>query len=363
MKRILTVICLAIYLLVIPSPTFADEIGKDSHIYKGRITKVTKESQSDPNIDAFIANVELSSGDRAGENVVSRYSSLNGKDVINYEVGDRVIVTSSKGLDGEDVFYITDYDRSGSLLLLLSIFIIVVVAVAGRNGWRALFSMVVSFIIITQLTIPLIVSGNNPVLVTLLTTIFLIPSIFYISHGFSKKANLAIVGVFISIVITIALTIVFTDLTYITGLTDDNAIFLQFFSEGSFSLKSIYIAGVIISLSGILDDATISQVSIVQELSSTMKKGSIYELYTRAMNVGRDHISSMVNTLILVYVGASLPILLLLTNSEFPFSQMINLEIITEEIVRTLVGSIGLILAIPITTYIAARYYGTKKSL
>lgn len=328
-------------------------------IYKGRIMDIKKSNVMENTTD-YKATVKLLDGPKKGETVVLNQTVLIGETALNYKVGDKVLLTQSKDLENKDTFYITDYYRSDSLLLLFALFIVVTVFVAGKHGLMAIISMVVSFLIISKLTLPLIVSGNNAIFVTTITALLLIPTIFYISHGFTKKANIAIVGVLIAILITSLLTMYFVNITYITGLTDDDTLFLQFFSEGSFDLRSIYIAGVIISLSGILDDATISQVSIVEQLKKAGKKLSAYDLYKRAMGVGKDHISSMINTLVLVYAGSSLPLLLIFLNTQYPPSQLVNLEVITEEVVRTLVGSIGLILAIPITTYIAARYYSEK---
>ncbi len=342
-----------VFLLIMSTPILA---STDEALYKGKIERVEVISVSE-NTNVLKARIRLLDGARKGDIVSLEQSILTGESTVEYSKGDKVLLTQSKDLDGKETFYITDFHRTDSLLILFGLFVLVTFVVAGLHGLRAVVSMFFSFIIISKITLPLIVNGSDPVFVTTITAIILIPAIFYISHGFTKKANIAIIGVLISIVITTFLTRFFVDFSHITGLTDDNTIFLQFFNGGNFDLKSIYIAGVIISLSGILDDATISQVSIVEQLVQLNKKMKGYSLYQKAMSVGKDHISSMVNTLVLVYAGSSLPLLLIFLNSEYPIGQLVNLEIITEEIVRTLVGSIGLILAIPITTYIAARNY------
>lgn len=331
----------------------------DSQLYKGEITEASR-SETNPGVIDFKAKVVILDGERKGDEVVINQQLLTGETTIEYKKGDKVLLTEAKDLDGGETFYITDYYRSDVLLLLFGLFILVTVIVAGKHGFRAVISMIISFIIISQITLPMIIAGRDAIFVTTITSLILIPTIFYISHGFTKKAHIAIIGVLAAIIVTSLLTRIFVNLTNITGLTDDDTIFLQFFNGGSFDLKSIYIAGVIISLSGILDDATISQVSIVQQLNETNKKMKAFDLYKRAMEVGKDHISSMVNTLVLVYAGSSLPLLILFTNSQYPLGQLVNLEVITEEVVRTLVGSIGLIIAIPITTYIAANYYGKE---
>ena len=146
----------------------------------------------------------------------------------------------------------------------------------------------------------------------------------------------------------------FVESAQLTGFASEEAGFLQTIKQGSVNIKGLLLAGIIIGVLGVLDDITISQSAIVFQLKETNEKLGFFELYKRAMNVGQDHISSMVNTLVLVYTGAALPLLLLFIDNPHPFSEIVNYEIIADEVVRTLVGSIGLILAVPITTVIAS---------
>lgn len=158
----------------------------------------------------------------------------------------------------------------------------------------------------------------------------------------------------ISLIITGILAAVFIEAAKLTGFASEEAGFLQVVGEGTINIKGLLLAGIIIGVLGVLDDITISQSAIVFQLKEANRNFNSKDLYKRAMNIGKDHISSMVNTLVLVYTGASLPLLLLFVNNPYPFSQVINYEIIADEIVRTLVGSIGLVLAVPITTLIAS---------
>ena len=147
---------------------------------------------------------------------------------------------------------------------------------------------------------------------------------------------------------------IFVEAAKLTGFASEEAGFLQVAKQGAMNMKGLLLAGIIIGVLGVLDDITISQSAIVFQLKEANEKLKFNELYKRAMNVGQDHISSMVNTLVLVYTGAALPLLLLFIDNPHPFSEIVNYEIIADEIVRTLVGSIGLILAVPITTVIAS---------
>ena len=147
----------------------------------------------------------------------------------------------------------------------------------------------------------------------------------------------------------------------LTGLVAEEVGFLQSIKPGQFNFPGLLLSGMLIALLGVLDDVTVSQAAIVQQLKEANPRFSSSQLFFRAMRVGRDHIASMVNTLLLVYVGVALPLLLLFYQSPHPFSEMINYEIVSEEIVRALVGSIGLILAVPITTFLAAETIKRKE--
>jgi len=182
----------------------------------------------------------------------------------------------------------------------------------------------------------------------------IIPATFFLSHGFNKKTWIAIGGTLIALIITGVLADIFVEGAKLTGFASEEAGFLQAHKLGLINIKGLLLAGIIIGVLGVLDDITVSQSAIVQQLKEANSKLKAGELYKKAMSVGKDHIASMVNTLILVYTGAALPLLLLFIDNPHPFSDIINYEIIADEVVRTLVGSIGLMLAVPITTFIAA---------
>jgi len=184
--------------------------------------------------------------------------------------------------------------------------------------------------------------------------LFIIPITFYLSHGFNKKTTVAVGGTVIALIITGILAGIFVEAAKLTGFASEEAGFLQVAKQGLVNIKGLLLAGIIIGVLGVLDDVTVSQSAIVFQLKQANAKIKAGELYKRAMDVGKDHISSMVNTLVLVYTGAALPLLLLFIDNPHPFSEVVNYEIIADEIVRTLVGSIGLVLAVPITTLIAS---------
>jgi uncharacterized membrane protein len=221
--------------------------------------------------------------------------------------------------------------------------------------------MGISFLIIIGFILPQIYAGYNPVLIALLGSFFIVPVTFYLSHGLNKKTTIALLGTVISLVITGFLAKAFIDFGRLTGFASEEAGFLQFSRGDVLNIKGLVLAGIIIGVLGVLDDITVAQSAVVEKLKEANPRIGDKKLFTKAMSVGRDHIASMVNTLILVYTGAALPLLLLFVDNTAPFTQIINYEIIAEEIIRTLVGSIGLILAVPITTFLAVRLKLGKK--
>jgi len=295
----------------------------------------------------------VTKGSLQGQKIVVENGNLPASNVSKYRIGDNVIVMHNKDFQNNDVFYITDFIRREVLFFLFLIFITCTIAIAKWRGLLSLIGMAVSFLIIFVFLLPQIASGANPVLIAVLSSLLIIPISFFLSHGFNKKTLVAIAGTLISLIITGILANLFVSESRLTGFASEEASFLQAAKQGTINIQGLLLAGIIIGVLGVLDDITISQSAIVFQLKATKNKIQFGDLYTKAMNIGRDHISSMVNTLILVYAGAALPLLLLFIDNPHPFSEIVNYEIIADEIVRTLVGSIGLILAVPITTFIA----------
>lgn len=293
-------------------------------------------------------------GSLKGETIEAESGNLPTSNLPKYKVGDGLIVAYSQDLEGNRVFYITDYIRRNSLLWLFAIFLIISLLIGRWQGLTSLIGLAISFLVIFKFILPQIYNGADPVQIAILASLVIIPVTFLLSHGLNKKTGVAIAGTLAALILTGILANLFVNLSQLTGFASEEAGFLQAYKPGLINMKGLLLAGIIIGVLGILDDITISQAAIVDQLKKANPKLRLKELYKKAMNVGRDHIASMINTLILVYTGAALPLLLLFINNPSPFSQVINYEIIADEVVRTLVGSIGLILAVPITTLIAA---------
>lgn len=278
-----------------------------------------------------------------------------------YKVNDKLILNYNKNYQGVDNYYIVDYVRRDGLLLLFGIFVITTILIGRWHGLSSLIGMALSFLVIFKFILPQILQGKDPIIIATLASLLIVPLTFYLSHGLNRKTTIAIVGTITALIITGLLAEVFVEVANLTGFASEEANYLQTLTSSSVDIKGLLLAGIIIGGLGILDDVTISQAAIVAQLKDAAPKSKFIDLYNRAMKIGRDHIASVVNTLVLVYASAALPLLLLFIDNPKPFSEVINYELIATEIVRTLVASIGLVMAVPITTLISALIFAKNK--
>ncbi len=304
--------------------------------------------------------VELKEGELKGESI--EVLQFDEKQIANQGLaaGDQVLVTTIPGPQGENKVIIVDQYRLPSLMILLVLFLGVVIFVGRKKGLFSFLAMLLSFLIIGQMVVPQILLGNNPILISLFAAFIIIPVTFYVSHGLSRKTSIAVLSTFLSLFITGLLALFFVWLSKLTGFAAEEATFLSVL-DGNLNMKSLLLAGIIIGAMGVLDDITISQASIVAKLRKANPSYTKWHLFQDSMDIGRDHIASLVNTLVLVYAGAALPLFVLFSSSQFgTFSDVLNMEIVATEIVRTLVSSIGIVSAVPITTFLAVQFLHSK---
>ncbi len=271
----------------------------------------------------------------------------------DYEQGDRVLVSEFTSHLGESSFSIVSYDRQNVLITLFLIFLGVALIISSKRTIGAVLGLVFSFFIIFAFLIPKILEGYNPVFISILSATIMIPVNFYLSHGFNKKTTIAIFSTIIALIITGVLALLFMNWAHITGYGLEDMMLISTMIDSNINLEGLLLAGVIIGTLGVLDDITISQVAIVQQISEVGSKLEVGEIFSRAMSIGKDHMASMINTLVLVYTGAAMPLLILFVNANLPLNYILSMEIVSMEVLRTLVGSIGLVCAIPITTFLA----------
>jgi len=303
----------------------------------------------------IVYKVRITEGSKKGEEVEITAGLY--EETKPFKAGNKVLVLYSKDFTGQDSFYITDYNRTNPLILLVVIFVVLVVLVSRKWGAFSLIGLFFSFVVIFTFILPKLAAGSNPLFIAIAGALIIAPVTFYLSHGLNRKTTIALISTAIALVITGILAAVSVEITKLTGFGSEEALFLQYAKGGLINIKNLLLAGIIIGTLGILDDVTVNQAAIVFQLKKANKNLSPTEIFHMAMDIGHDHIASMVNTLVLVYTGAALPLLLLFIDNPVSTFEVINSEIIAEEIVRTLVGSIGLILAVPITTLLATYYY------
>ncbi len=278
----------------------------------------------------------------------------------NYRTNDKLRLSFYKINDQPDFIIHGKIKRHGLIRLGL-LFIIAVLAIGKIWGIMSLLGLSISFLVIFYQIIPMIINGYNPVLSTLIGTAIIIPATFYVTHGINKKTHVGVIATLISLAFTGILALIFIKQTYLTGFASEEAGFLQIERHGTIDIKGLLLAGIIIGTLGILDDVTIGQASVVEQIKRANPAIGFLKLFQKGMKVGQDHISSMVNTLVLVYAGSSLPLLLLFFGSNKGFIDILEFELIAEEIVKMLVGSIGLIFAAPLATALAAYVFSKTK--
>jgi len=289
------------------------------------------------------------------------YEGMGYADISNfvYQVGDKVLVQYSKSVEGGDNFYISGIVRTTPILWLTILFSLIVIAVGRWKGLRALIVLGLTFFVILKFILPQILAGNDPLTVSIIGSIAILIMAIYLTEGFKRTSTVAIFSVISTLFITGLLSVWFTALTRLTGFASEETMFLIGLTDVAINIKGLLLAGMVIGALGVLDDVVVSQTAVVTELKEANPQLSNAELYWQAMQVGVSHLGSMVNTLFLAYAGAALPLLLLFTVHQEPFltfGQVINNEVISVEIVRALTGSIGIALAVPITTLLAIRF-------
>jgi uncharacterized membrane protein len=269
-------------------------------------------------------------------------------------VGQHVVLfrgATSVPLDGR--YELIDVQRGHSLLLLAGLFVLAVVVLGRLRGALALVGLGLSLVVLIEFLVPALLAGRPAVLTAIVGASAVMILVLGLAHGPNVRTATAMVGTGLALLLILGLSVVFVKLTALTGLTSDEAVYVRSLF-GQINLRGLLLAGIVIGALGILDDITVTQVSTVWELRNANAAMPTAELYAAALRVGRDHIASTVNTLLLAYAGASMPLLVIFATSGDGLVGTATNAVVAEEVVRTLVGSIGLIAAVPVTTALAA---------
>lgn len=360
MKYWLQSIAVSFLLIGVTAPAFAQSTYEElQDTVRAEVeTIVSEEERRIPGTGASTTvqtvRAEILSGENDGEMITFT------NDLVMLSPGDGIFLSHIRDINGNEFYQLKDVNRQPTLLILAVCFILVLLFFAGWHGVRALLSLSLSIGAILFLLVPALLAGYDPALASFGIAGVILACVLFITHGINPRSLTAFGGTFGAIFITSVIAWFFVDALRLTGFGSDASVSLNFATDGSLDLAGLLLGGIIIGMLGVLDDVSITQASVVQELRAANTALSPWTLYRRAIRVGRDHVGSLVNTLALAYVGAALPLVLLFATSEASIGVTLNQEIIAAELARIIVGSIGIILAVPLTTLAAAWWFGTR---
>ncbi|MGH9188912.1 MAG: YibE/F family protein [Acidimicrobiales bacterium] len=331
------------------------ELGVGTQLVDGTVAKVQgvpcqEFEQLGDRRGCQIVTVRLTTGpDKGGETLLE---VTGGPDQPELVKGSKLVL--GRSTDGGDVtYFFSDFQRRTPLLWLAGLFAVVVIGIGRWRGVTSIIGVAFTFALLLKFVLPAILEGSSPLLVSIVGAAAAMFMILYLAHGFSAKTTAALLGTLVSLALTAGLAAVFVAATKLLNVGGDETAFLQL-SAAQVDLQGLLLGGIIIGSLGVLNDVTVTQASAVWALGEADPGLGFKGLYRRAMEVGRDHIASTVDTLVLAYAGASLPLLLLFTLASRSVAEVVTGSLVAEELVRTLVGGIGLAASVPITTALAS---------
>ncbi|MGW2225804.1 YibE/F family protein [Streptomyces formicae] len=356
-------------------------VGFDRQMQSAKVTKVLElpckdlnASQTPPNGDTSTAEgqsaqsradgickkatIEVSSGKDEGRTF---HEIIQPDSPRQLRTGQEVVVAYEPKAPEGLQYSVTDVNRKIPMALLAGIFALAVVVVGRLRGLMALVALAISFMVLTFFILPAILQGSNPLVVAVIGASAIMLIALYLCHGLTARTSVAVLGTLISLLLIGLLGSLFIGWAALTGNTDDNTGLIHGLYP-SIDMSGLLLAGVIIGSLGVLDDVTVTQTSAVWELHQANPTMGWRGLYRAGIRIGRDHIASVVNTLVLAYAGAALPLLLLFSIAQSSVGTVANSELVAEEIVRTLIGSIGLVASVPVTTALAALVVSADRS-
>ncbi|UWP85073.1 YibE/F family protein [Dactylosporangium fulvum] len=316
-------------------------------------------------VDCGTADVEITDGAGRGQVVVTEIPAGPGAPRVT--AGDRVVLIVTDAVPGDPAggaaqYQIIDHQRGVQLWVLGACFAAAVIAFGRWRGLSALAGLAVTFGILLYFIVPAILAGRPPLLVAVVGSAAIMLTVLYLTHGLSAATSIAVVGTLASLCLTGLLSQAATIVTSLNGVAGEESAFLTVMYQ-QVDMRGLLLAGILIGSLGVLDDVAVTQAFTVTELSAANPALGFRGLYRSAIRVGRAHIASVVNTIVLAYAGASLPLLLLLAAGSQPVGQVLTSQLMAQEIVRSVVGTIGLISAVPITTALAAYTAGRRRGL
>lgn len=353
---------------VIPSPESSGSLLDPQPLvvrnewFIGRVAAIESETPAEgPDGTGIMQQVRIriTRGSEEGKTVtVPNYFA--GSEQTKLKVGETVIVNKTHGLRADN-YYVADRYRLTPTIIVTLFFFALVIFFARWKGITAILGLIFSLLVLLRLVVPQILGGTDPLLISLAGAVLIAVISLYLAHGWNRRTSIALVSTLVTLAIAVAVALLFVWASKLYGVGSEEAFYLQLAPIGQIDLRGLLLGGIIIGALGVLDDITTAQVAAVAEIHRANDKLEFWDLYQRGITVGREHIVSLVNTLVLAYVGASFPLLLLfaLNTETQPIWVTLNTELVMEEVIRTLVGSIALVFAVPIATFLTT--YALKK--
>ena len=347
-----------------PGDTPAPENGGALEQVEGTVTEVQEEEcPEQPAADADspttstgtatnrcgTATVDVTTGSDEGQEVETPLPSGPGAPEVGE--GDRVWLVETSSPDGT-TYAIVDHQRGTELWILAAAFALAVVAFGRLRGLTALAGLAVTFAVLLLFVVPAILDGEPPLLVAIVGSAAIMLTVLYLTHGFALSTTVAVLGTLAALALTGVLSAITVGALHLTGVSDDLSTFVS--STHAVNMQGLLLAGIVIGSLGVLDDVTVTQAATVNEVARANPSYGVRDLYRAGTRVGRSHIASVINTIILAYAGSSLPLLILIVANNDPLGGVVTDQVIAQEIVRSAVATLGLIAAVPITTLLAA---------
>ena len=353
---------------IFPDGFIEDRYGKGAEFYNGVITEIIEE---DLNKDPILDGVEI-----GYQKVIAKVTEGQYKDntyeiknnisrLYNYKVeeGTKVVLILYKQNNGNMIWDVYGYDRSSMIYVLAGIFIIVVIIIGGVKGIKSLVSLMFTLVTVIFLMLPLMFRGVEPMLAAVVSATLSIIVTLSLVSGINKKTVTAIIGTISGVVISGIIAYIFGELTHSSGMTMNDTESLIYIAEGTnLKVKGIMFAGILIASLGAVMDVAMSISSSLFEIYEVNKNIKQIDLFKSSMNIGKDIIGTMTNTLILAFAGGSITTLILIFAANMPYNKFINLEVLAIEIIQGLAGSIGIVLSVPITAAVGSYLCRKKQS-
>lgn len=347
------------FLLILPLITFAQNSQPSEQFVVARVQGILEEhtdTGEDGSRTVQIVQMHIVKGEGAGADVRYENGILEGRADMQLHVGEKVVMSVLHKTDGETAYILREKYRLNRTIFLIIAFFAIAVLCGGKTGFLSAGGLAVSIGILIVGVVPAIIAGHPPLFVSLIGCVCIAITSLFIAHGWNRRTSVALLSTLLTLGLATVLAQLSVGLTKIFGFGSEESVYLQAGTLANLDLKGLLLAGIIIGCLGVLDDITTAQTAAVDEVSKANPRLSPLQLWHAGMSVGREHIASLINTLALAYVGASLPLLLILkTQSDTPLWVILNSEFLTEEVVRTVVGSVTLLFAVPLSTWCAIK--------